>query len=119
LNGASLLVITFDPEIQQTPPANMLRRMFGLTQAEAEVAVGIACGQRITEIAAERGVKAETVRTHTKTVFGKTRTRSQAELVALLTRLAFVTPGHEAGVAQADALTKLQIFCPKELKQLM
>jgi hypothetical protein len=46
------------------------------------------------------------VRVYSKTVFAKTRTRGQAELAALVTRVAFLTPPHDAedaSVAPADA----------------
>jgi DNA-binding CsgD family transcriptional regulator len=112
LNGASLLLVTFDPEIRQAPPVDMLARMFALTRAEAEVATAIASGRRVAEIAADRGVNVETVRTHSKVAFAKTRTRGQTELAALLTRLAFLVPPGEADVAQANALTDLRIFRP-------
>ncbi len=85
-------------------------RMFALTRAEAEVAIGIACGRRVAEIAVDRGVKVETVRTHSKTVFGKTRTRGQAELAALLARLAFLAPQPEAGMGKTNALRDLPIL---------
>jgi DNA-binding CsgD family transcriptional regulator len=110
LNGASLLLVAFDPEIRPAPPADLLTRMFALTRAEADVAIGLAYGRRVAEIAADRGVKIETVRTQSKTVFAKTRTRGQAELTALLTRLAFLVPHREAGVGQANALRDLPIF---------
>jgi len=110
LNGASLLLVAFDPEICQTPPADLLIRIFALTQAEAEVAIGIASGRRVAEIAADRGVKVETVRTHSKMAFAKTRTRSQAELATLLTRLAFVAPHRETGIGQAKSLKDLPSF---------
>jgi DNA-binding CsgD family transcriptional regulator len=110
LNRASLLLVAFDPEIRQAPPADMLMRIFALTPAEAEVAIRIACGKRVAEIAADRSVKVETVRTHSKMVFAKTRTHSQAELAALLSRLAFLVPYRKAGIAQAIALTDLPIF---------
>jgi DNA-binding CsgD family transcriptional regulator len=96
LNGASLLLVTFDPGSRQAPPADMLTRMFDLTPAEVEVAIGIASGSRIAKIAADRGVKIETVRTHSKTVLAKTRTQSQAELAVLLTRLAFLAGNRQA-----------------------
>jgi len=105
LNGASLLLVAFDPEVRRAPPADLLTRMFALTPTEAEVAIGISCGRRVAEIAADRGVKAQTVRTYSKMVFAKTRTRSQVELAALLTRLAFAAPPGEAGIEQARALT--------------
>ena len=89
LRGASVLLVVFDPECCQPPPPGMLIDLFGLTPAEASVAVGIVGGRHLTEIAVDRGVKVDTVRTYSKTVFAKTRTRSQAELAALLTRLVF------------------------------
>src|SRR5262249_44110928 len=91
LNGASLLLVAFDPEMHPAPPADVLTRMFGLTRAEADVAIAIAHGRRIAEVAADRGAKVETVRRQSKMVFAKTRRRSQAELAALLTRLAILS----------------------------
>jgi DNA-binding CsgD family transcriptional regulator len=88
VDGASVLLIAFDPEIRQTPPVDLLARIFALTPAEAEVAIGIGAGRRIAKIASDRGAKIETVRAQSKMVFAKTRRRSQVELAALLTRLA-------------------------------
>jgi len=78
---------------------------FGLTPAEAEVAIGIAAGRTLAQIAAERGVKVGTVRAHSKTVFSKTQTRGQAELTGLLTRLAFLgtQPSEAASLTNVDA----------------
>jgi len=109
LNGASLLLVAFDPESRQAPPADVLTRMFTLTRAEAEVAIGIACGRRVAEIAADRGVKVETVRSHSKTVFAKTRTRGQAELAALLARLTFLVPDRDGGSGPLNSLRDLGI----------
>jgi len=104
LNGANVLLVAFDPEIRQAPPADMLKRMFALTEAEADVAIGIACGRRVAEIAVDRGVKVETVRSHSKTVFAKTRTRGQAELAALMARLTFFAPHRSPGNGPLNAL---------------
>jgi DNA-binding CsgD family transcriptional regulator len=93
LHSATLLVVASDPEFSHVPPVNMLSEIFGLTPSEASVAIGIAAGKQFGEIAADRGVKIETVRVHSKTVFSKTRTRGQSELASLLTRLAFPAPG--------------------------
>jgi DNA-binding CsgD family transcriptional regulator len=87
-----LLLVACDPELSPVLPAGILSDMFKLTPAEARVAVGIASGKQLAEIAAERRVKIETVRAHSKTVFSKTQTRGQAELAALVTRLAFLVP---------------------------
>jgi len=90
LKRASLLLLAFDPERCEPPPPDMLTDVFGLTQAEASVAIGIVGGRHLAEIAADRGVKIGTVRAYSKIVFAKTRTRGQPELAALLTRLAFL-----------------------------
>src|SRR5215471_4831443 len=92
LKGASLLLVAFDPERFQPPPPDTLTHLFGLTPAEAGVAIGIVGGRPLAQIASDRGVKVGTVRAYSKIVFGKTGTRGQAELAALLTRLAFLVP---------------------------
>ncbi|NJO55617.1 MAG: helix-turn-helix transcriptional regulator [Rhodospirillales bacterium] len=86
---AGLLLFVSAPEARTLPRPDMLSRAFGLTPAEVQVAIGIAHGRKLAEIAADRGVKTGTARTHLKTVFAKTGTRGQTELVALLARLAF------------------------------
>jgi len=113
LNGASVLLVVVDPQSQQAPRADLLTRVFALTNAEAEVAIAIAHGRRIAQIAADRSVAVATVRTHAKMALAKTRTRSQAELAVLLTRLAFTAPHGEAGVSQANTLRDLPIFRPE------
>lgn len=58
-----------------------LRQTYGLTQAEANVAIAILQGKNVEEIATERSVQANTVRTHLKQVFSKIGVRRQSELV--------------------------------------
>ena len=84
--GGSLVVITsLSP--RALPGAEMLQGLFDLTPAEARLAIGLAGGNRIGELARLFKVSNETIRSQIKQVFAKTRTRSQAELVGLLTRL--------------------------------
>jgi DNA-binding CsgD family transcriptional regulator len=71
---------------------DVLADLFGLTPAEASVAARIGAERSLAEIAADRSVKTETARAHLKSAFGKTGARGQAQLVALLTRLAVFTP---------------------------
>jgi DNA-binding CsgD family transcriptional regulator len=95
VSAVQLLLVTCDPERGRTPPHDMLIDVFGMTPAEARVAADIAAGQRLIEIAAKRRVKISTVQSHSKAVFGKTGTRGQAELAALLTRLSVLFPSCE------------------------
>ncbi len=84
--GGSLVVITsLSP--RALPGSEMLQGLFDLTPAEARLAIGLAGGNKIGELARLFKVSHETIRSQIKQVFAKTRTRSQAELVGLLTRL--------------------------------
>jgi len=61
-----------------------LHSRFMLTPAEVQVALGIAEGKTLAAIAKMRGVATSTTRDQLKSVFVKTGTHRQAELVALL-----------------------------------
>jgi pimeloyl-ACP methyl ester carboxylesterase/DNA-binding CsgD family transcriptional regulator len=63
---------------------DLFRRTYGLTQAESRVAVLLASGWRVPDIAAERGASVETVRTQIKLVKSKTAARDIPDLVRLL-----------------------------------
>jgi DNA-binding CsgD family transcriptional regulator len=91
-HASRLLLVACDPERIPMPREPMLAEMFGLTPTEVAVSIGIAAGRQLAEIAADRGIGIETVRWYSKIIFGKTRTRGQAELAALLTRLAMLAP---------------------------
>ena len=67
--------------------ANHLRSLFRLSPAEAEIAVSLATGAELTEIAGARKVTVNTLRSQIASVMGKTGTRRQAELVALVSKL--------------------------------
>jgi DNA-binding CsgD family transcriptional regulator len=70
------------------PCAQVLQRVFDLTQAEVRLAQGVARGDSLEEVAAGLGIKISTARTQLASIFAKTQTRRQAKLVALLGRLA-------------------------------
>jgi DNA-binding CsgD family transcriptional regulator/PAS domain-containing protein len=79
------LIFIRDPEGPGIPSVT-LRHLFGLTVAEAELASSLTTGQSLEEIAITRGVSDNTVRTQLKSVFAKTETTRQGQLVALLLR---------------------------------
>ncbi len=64
-----------------------VRQLLGLTAAEAAIATLISQGIPLREIAERKGIAYETVRAHLRSIFGKTGTKRQAELVTLLNHL--------------------------------
>ncbi|MCV7256886.1 helix-turn-helix transcriptional regulator [Mycobacterium hackensackense] len=85
--GKALLVI-IDPEQAPQPPKVLIRRLFGLTEAEADVALRVMHGDGLSPIAAELGLSRATVNTHLQRIYDKTATHRQAELVRLLMTVA-------------------------------
>ena len=79
----AILMIT-DPEHRQQGRSESLRRRFGLTPAEADVASEILKGDGREAAAARLGVAVTTVRAHLTHIFEKTGVRRQAELGRLL-----------------------------------
>lgn len=67
--------------------AGLLSLAFGLTPAEADVAVRLAEGHTRETIAEERRASVETVRSQIKTVFAKLDVRRETELSARLNRM--------------------------------
>ena len=72
---------------RRAPSVTFLRTAFGLTLAEAELAIALCGGASLAECATARGSSIHTVRTQLRALLGKTRTDRQAELVGLLTAL--------------------------------
>jgi DNA-binding CsgD family transcriptional regulator len=65
----------------------MIGDAFGLTDREIDVAALLGEGLNLVDIARQLHVRVGTARNHLKSVFEKTDTRRQAELVALIARL--------------------------------
>ena len=64
--------------------------MFGLTPAEIRLALELAQGGILADIAQRRRLSRTTVRSQLASVFSKTQTTRQAELVQLLNRIAIL-----------------------------
>lgn len=77
-------VIVFDPEETSSAPVQRCRELFGLTRAEAEVALAVMQGRSIEEDAAARGRSVTTARNLMKRVFQKTGVSRQTELARLM-----------------------------------
>ena len=81
---AAAIVFVADPEEVAVLNEATLRALFGLTSAEAKLASLIAQGTSLKEAGARLGLRRETARSRLKTVFEKTNTHRQAELVRLV-----------------------------------
>lgn len=62
----------------------LLGHLYGMTPAEAIVAAGVANGDTVSELAADRGVSVATVRTQLREVFAKVGVERQADLTRIL-----------------------------------
>lgn len=61
--------------------------LFGLTRAEADVAIAVAAGQQVSAVAAGRGVSASTVQAQVRSAMGKAGVPDLQEFSLLLSRL--------------------------------
>lgn len=80
----AVLLFVHDPETREPAQAEILQRLYGLTAAEARIAMLTAVGKSVRDIADEVGVRENTVRIQLKKIFDKTGATRQAELVRLV-----------------------------------
>jgi DNA-binding CsgD family transcriptional regulator len=88
------IAVIVDPDDPPPILPRHLQELYGLTPAEAAVAIQMLRGQGLQAVAAELRVTLSTVRIHLQRVFEKTGTHRQAELVRLLL-------DGQAGIAQS------------------
>ena len=81
------ILVIVDPAAEQVLTAQSMKQLFNLTPAETRLATAILNGQEIAAFAFTAGLSKETVRNQLKSIFGKTGTRRQPELTALLRAL--------------------------------
>ena len=98
MRGLALVVLRA-AEMPTPVVGRRLRQLFGLTAAEAELALSLLAGQRLEAIAEARAVRISTVRFQLRAVLEKTGTRRQSDLVRLLARL---TPFRDDGAQLPD-----------------
>ena len=83
--GTPVAIVTVrDPDIDRRRQEVNLRRRFGLTAAEARLAAEILKGDGRAAAARRGGISATTAKTHLSSIFEKTGTHRQAELIRLL-----------------------------------
>ncbi|WP_457089315.1 helix-turn-helix transcriptional regulator [Microvirga sp. P5_D2] len=84
--GARAILLIKDPEEKRTISQRVLKDAFRFTPTEHRVASHLLAGLNTEEVAAELDVSKEAIRFHLKSMFAKTDTNQQAQLVSLLTR---------------------------------
>ncbi|MBP0597015.1 hypothetical protein J8I26_02805 [Herbaspirillum sp. LeCh32-8] len=83
-DGPLALVILQDMARRPLPRGAALRKMYGLTPAETRLAEALLDNQTVESYALSTQVSRNTVRTHLASLFAKTGTRRQAELLRML-----------------------------------
>ncbi|MEE4380649.1 MAG: hypothetical protein V2J02_01505 [Pseudomonadales bacterium] len=82
--SAAICILIHDPDAPLEKELGRLRSAYGLTQGEAEVALGLCCGMTLEECAVETRRAVSTARTLLKRALYKTGARQQSELVSLI-----------------------------------
>lgn len=81
----AVVVFLRDPESNAAQPSQeLVRRLFGLTRMEAQLALLLAEGLTLDEAAEKMNVRRNTARTHLRSIFCKTGVTRQTMLVRLL-----------------------------------
>src|SRR5262249_48420297 len=83
----AVLVLIRDPEAHRPVPRDILMQLFGLTAAEARLALELGAGASLEQAAERFAVSINTVRTQLRQVLAKTDSKRQADLVRLLSHL--------------------------------
>jgi DNA-binding CsgD family transcriptional regulator len=85
--GKALVIVVNRHAEPSLESSGLFTRLFGLTAAEARLALKLADGGGLKEAAAELQITHNTARTHLRHIFEKLDIDRQAQLVALLARL--------------------------------
>jgi DNA-binding CsgD family transcriptional regulator len=85
-NGRALVMLRSGQGLSELL-VNSLRQLFRLSPAEASIAVALGTGIDLVELAHQRKVKLNTLRSQVASIMAKTGTRRQAQLVALVARI--------------------------------
>jgi DNA-binding CsgD family transcriptional regulator len=81
---AAVVLFISDPEERSFSTAEILQTLYGLSRAESELVQLLTQGLSLEQASRERCVSIHTVRSQLKSVFAKTRTKGQADLVQMI-----------------------------------
>ena len=91
--GPSVCLLIVDPDCDRAPDETLLRRLYGLSPAEASLVGRLVLGDTLREAASARGISFATARSYLEQIFHRTGTRRQVDLVRLLLALPRPPPG--------------------------
>lgn len=80
----AFVALIYAPDEQRDISTDVLRELYALTPAQAQVARSLFAGRSVEESAAALNLSLNTVRTHLKQIFTRCEVQSQAELLHLL-----------------------------------
>lgn len=86
-------VLIKDASLTATVPSHLLKSLYGFTEKESRLAHALMNGMTINEYCEKVFITPNTARTHLKSIYRKTSTNRQAELISLLSRLYINLPG--------------------------
>jgi DNA-binding CsgD family transcriptional regulator/PAS domain-containing protein len=92
LAGPAAVVLLTDPDHAPETPAQLLRRVYGLTRKEAQLALALAGGATLADAAEGLRIAEGTARRHLAAIFARTGIHRQAELVRLILSLPPMRP---------------------------
>lgn len=90
-HGTMTIVFVNDPEQRSRPPREALSSLFRLTPAESRVALLLADGHSVREIADMIKVRTSTLKSQLSSIYRKTGTSRQSELVRMMVHLSIRT----------------------------
>ena len=87
---AAAIALIHDPDQKAPLPAEVFHAIYGFTPAEARLATGLLEGKSLVECALCFEVSRETVRSQLKSMFQKTGSKRQGELIRLLSSVVWL-----------------------------
>ncbi|MDH3693562.1 MAG: response regulator [Gammaproteobacteria bacterium] len=87
LRADAIVLTVIDPVRSTSIPAQVLRSLYALTRSESKLAEALINGHTLEQYAQDSGTKMTTIRTHLRSIFQKTGTTRQTDLVLSLSRL--------------------------------
>lgn len=90
MKDAAVLLFVIDPANRRSIPIGRIMEAYGLTHAEARVALAASSGNTVLETAQSLNLSPNTIKTHLRRVFAKTATARQVELAGLIAAIGSV-----------------------------